>query len=268
MRPRPSSLNTSTNPNSINTFVEDSAESPRSQVSTRFEKLLINEDEQQQPHCQVDRLTLLREKPELENEKNTMEKTRKRTKFSVREGEVPETPQAGTRMPDMVDYGLAAPGCRLDLKATSDNRIGDSSIFDQRVVDNKPRKKRVGTPPLLGNASNTDTEELLGDVYESDRASLTWHDNEITGFDPNDQDDDGRGLDGIGFKPTAARNDARALKKRQQLAEYRSRVSSEARAKRSEKRRGLSAATVNFGESVQKDTRVKFAPMEVETIFI
>ena len=68
------------------------------------------------------------------------------------------------------------------------------------------------------------------------RASLTWQDDEITVYDPNDKDDDGTGVNGIGFKPTPAIAHARALKRRQQLAEYRKREEREARARRSRRR--------------------------------
>ncbi|KAK4132660.1 hypothetical protein BT67DRAFT_457172 [Trichocladium antarcticum] len=71
------------------------------------------------------------------------------------------------------------------------------------------------------------------------RASLTWHDDEITIYDPDDSDDDGTGINGIGFKPTPAIAHARTMRRRQQLAEYRKREEREARAKRSQRRRGV-----------------------------
>jgi hypothetical protein len=69
---------------------------------------------------------------------------------------------------------------------------------------------------------------------------LTWRDSEITGHlaDPStDPDDDGTGLNGIGFKPTPALAYARSQKRRQQLTEWKLRETREARAKRSERRR-------------------------------
>ncbi|RMD43041.1 hypothetical protein DV735_g2093, partial [Chaetothyriales sp. CBS 134920] len=69
-----------------------------------------------------------------------------------------------------------------------------------------------------------------------------WHESEITGHDPNDPDDDGYGINGIGFKPTSAIAYARTQKRRQQVAEYRSREAKEARQRRSERRRqGINA---------------------------
>ncbi|KAK0701353.1 hypothetical protein B0T21DRAFT_388268 [Apiosordaria backusii] len=80
------------------------------------------------------------------------------------------------------------------------------------------------------------------------RASLTWHDDEITIYDPDDSDDDGTGINGIGFKPTAAVAYARTVKRKQQLAEYRKREEREARARRNQRRRrGESPAVSGSG---------------------
>jgi hypothetical protein len=112
-----------------------------------------------------------------------------------------------------------------------------------RLADSKSRasRKRMGTPPLLGSREaslETGTAEGGERNVDPDRAALTWHDDEITGHNPDDPDDDGEGINGIGFKPTPAIAYARSEKRRLQMAEYRSREAREARAKRSERRRG------------------------------
>lgn len=111
-------------------------------------------------------------------------------------------------------------------------------------------RKRAGTPPLTGTTkagSSTDQQGLSADGFAigggSDpidpvRAALTWHEDEITIYDPEDEDDDGVGINGIGFKPTPAIAYARTMKRRQQLAEYKKREEREARARRSLRRRG------------------------------
>jgi hypothetical protein len=71
-------------------------------------------------------------------------------------------------------------------------------------------------------------------------SALTWQNSEITGHlvDPRtDPDDDGTGLNGIGFRPTPAIAQARALRRRQQVLDWKAREAREARAKRSERRR-------------------------------
>lgn len=97
-------------------------------------------------------------------------------------------------------------------------------------------KRRAGTPPpssFLKAKSKSHSEPTITDPV---RASLTWHDNEITIYDPDDSDDDGTGINGIGFKPTPAIAYARNVKRKQQLAEYKKREEREARARRSQRR--------------------------------
>lgn len=95
-----------------------------------------------------------------------------------------------------------------------------------------PRKKRNlpaktkargqrGSPPLVSNAVED---------------PLTWHDSEITGHQQSDPNDDGYGINGIGFKPTAAMAWARSQKRQRQVADWKSRETREAREKRRERR--------------------------------
>jgi len=76
---------------------------------------------------------------------------------------------------------------------------------------------------------------------------LAWKDGEMAGSvagPATDPDDDGTGLNGIGFKPTPAMAYARSQKRRQQLSEWKRRETREARAKRSQRRqRGVAAAS-------------------------
>jgi hypothetical protein len=65
---------------------------------------------------------------------------------------------------------------------------------------------------------------------------LAWSDSEITGHNPTDPDDDGYGINGIGFKPTAAIAWARSQKRKKQVAEWKSREAREARERRRERR--------------------------------
>ncbi|KAL2151112.1 hypothetical protein VTH82DRAFT_6210 [Thermothelomyces myriococcoides] len=122
-------------------------------------------------------------------------------------------------------------------------------------IHRSPARKRAGTPPFpsrsafsassssssssaSSSASSSSTSPTITDPV---RAALTWHDDEITIYDPDDSDDDGTGINGIGFKPTPAIAYARAMRRRQQLAEYKKREEREARAKRSARRRGALA---------------------------
>lgn len=72
-------------------------------------------------------------------------------------------------------------------------------------------------------------------------SELVWKDSEITGHLMVDPDDDGTGINGIGFKPTPAIAYAREQRRKQQIHEWKLREAKEARQKRSERRRGAAA---------------------------
>ncbi|EEA20780.1 hypothetical protein TMatcc_000771 [Talaromyces marneffei ATCC 18224] len=88
--------------------------------------------------------------------------------------------------------------------------------------------------------------------------SLTWDDSEITGHNPTDPNDDGYGINGIGFKPTAAIAWARSQQRQKQVTEWKNREAREAREKRRERREGVSRVKSEYdpGGAVQK--KVKF----------
>lgn len=150
-----------------------------------------------------------------------------------------------------------------------------------RSSDPKSRsrvKKRVTSPPLRlkrmpqpeDDDDGDDDEEEDEDevvIFDPIRAALTWREDEITVYDPEDEDDDGTGVNGIGFKPTPALAHSRAMRRRQQMAEYRKREESEARSRRSQRRQpgsGISLASdqkspprkVRFTESEAKNMAV------------
>jgi hypothetical protein len=104
---------------------------------------------------------------------------------------------------------------------------------------NRSRRKSPSPPPLF--------------------SSLTWQDSEITGHlaDPSiDPEDDGTGLNGIGFRPTPALAYARAQRRRQQVLEWRTREAREARQKRYEQRkRGSSSVRSGLDESKEGNRR-------------
>ncbi|KAL7918759.1 hypothetical protein ACQKWADRAFT_303264 [Trichoderma austrokoningii] len=135
-----------------------------------------------------------------------------------------------------------------------------------RLSESQSRKKRAGTPPLRfkkghphEGLSDADDE---AEVVDPLRASLTWHEDEITIYDPNDKDDDGTGINGIGFKPTPALAHARVMKRRQQMAEYRKREENEARNRRSQRRRGEAAAPARRDHKSLPSRKVRFTDGE------
>lgn len=133
----------------------------------------------------------------------------------------------------------------------------------------KTPKKRSGTPPLKAKTSLVQEHEAESDgedevdITDPVRAALTWHDDEITIYDPDDEDDDGTGVNGVGFKPTPAVAHARAMRRRQQLAEYRRREESDARAQRNQRRKDGAAARHEDKLSARK---VRFTEAERQKV--
>ncbi|KAI0007287.1 hypothetical protein F4779DRAFT_516935 [Xylariaceae sp. FL0662B] len=131
------------------------------------------------------------------------------------------------------------PAVARTAKSGGTGRLQKSYPSINRLSDSKSRsRKRAGTPPVLSKRKTAENSGEEGpDIVDPIRAALTWHEDEITVYDPEDKDDDGTGINGIGFKPTPAIAYARAQKRRQQLAEYKKREESEAREKRNQRRR-------------------------------
>lgn len=132
-------------------------------------------------------------------------------------------------------------------------------------------EKRAATPPLklkmyhpqAAHDSDSDNEEIH--IVDPVRAALTWHEDEITVYDPDDKDDDGTGINGIGFRPTPAIAHARSLKRRQQITEYRKREESEARARRNQRRR---EGETPSGIGKASPRKVRFSDSELRNIAV
>ncbi|KAI1398952.1 hypothetical protein F4819DRAFT_436960 [Hypoxylon fuscum] len=147
-------------------------------------------------------------------------------------------------------------------KSGGSGRLQKSYPSINRLSDSKSRsRRRAGTPPLSKRKTTEPSVEEEPVVIDPIRAALTWHEDEITVYDPQDKDDDGTGINGIGFKPTPAIAHARAQKRKQQLAEYKKREESEARAKRNERRRGQLASAGKL-ERQHSIVRVHFSDAE------
>ncbi|KAI1822570.1 hypothetical protein F4861DRAFT_382582 [Xylaria intraflava] len=142
------------------------------------------------------------------------------------------------------EHDISRPGETAADPATKETGVLASRALSLSLDKPKPRtRSRAGTPPLSSkrkgkakSAKQEQGEEPPG-IVDPIRAALTWQEDEITVYDPEDKDDDGTGINGIGFKPTAAVAYQRAQKRRQQLIDYKKREESEARARRNQRRR-------------------------------
>ncbi|PTB61957.1 hypothetical protein BBK36DRAFT_1130425 [Trichoderma citrinoviride] len=170
---------------------------------------------------------------------------------------VPEMESAAV---EMVDRSVVSAQVQPSTEGLLQTGTASPSI--NPTSEPQPKKKRAGTPPLRfrkGNPqdgqSDADDEAEVADPL---RASLTWHEDEITIYDPDDKDDDGTGINGVGFKPTPALAHARIMKRRQQMAEYRKREENDARNKRMQRRRGELALSARRDRKSPPSRRVRF----------
>ena len=127
-----------------------------------------------------------------------------------------------------------------------------------------PQAEREIVPDSLRFKSNTKTARASRMKSPPPSTSpahldLVWTAAEITGHDPTDPTDHGTGINGIGFRPTAAIAQARTQKRRQQVAEWKSREAKEARQRRLERRKGLERTLSNeLAHAEQAPRRVRF----------
>ncbi|KAJ5960555.1 uncharacterized protein N7479_007705 [Penicillium vulpinum] len=139
-------------------------------------------------------------------------------------------------MPEVLPATSSEPGDRQALRfeppATQDPTSSPvspskkkSATFSRKHLNpsSPSKRKQRLSPPLADTPAEEDP--------------LVWHDSEITGHNPSDPTDDGYGINGIGFKPTASIAWERSRKRQKQVAEWKNREAREARERRRERRR-------------------------------
>ncbi|KAG5963792.1 hypothetical protein E4U58_003427 [Claviceps cyperi] len=221
---------------------EDGEVSPRSKMAHRFRGLTLGSGDGA-PHD---------EGHAHDDDDNTMGTTQKRLRIVSGVGQVND------QDPIIHISEISDPRRHMGSKthaavagSLSSTPLSSNEAKTTGIIQSSPRKK-AATPPLKLNSASTWSEEKNSrpsfttdkpkkgerDVVDPIRAALTWHEDEITIYDPNDADDDGTGVNGIGFKPTPALELSRIMRRREQMAAYRKREECEARAKRTQRRRG------------------------------
>ena len=138
----------------------------------------------------------------------------------------------------------------------NDTEHGPEAFPQQSWMASLPSDHRSLMPSDNQTNGRPKSPSLKGEISDQ-----FWHESEITGHDPDDPNDDGEGINGIGFKPTPAIAWARSRKRQSQLADYRTREAKEARARRTERRRMGSAETKLEDSSFEgeKKGRVRFS---------
>ncbi|KIW12184.1 hypothetical protein PV08_09460 [Exophiala spinifera] len=153
------------------------------------------------------------------------------------------------------------------LSATSADATSGRSIDAKSMMPTQPPS--TSSPAVAGNAQSISAASLAtksrsgSPPLAGELSDQFWHDSEITGHDPDpdDPDDDLYGINGVGFRPTAAIAWSRSRRRKQQLEEYKNREAREARQQRSERRkRGISDSedVPSLDNSPRKSVRVHF----------
>lgn len=159
--------------------------------------------------------------------------------------QVHEMPTTSAQVAQATQPHEMMPAVVPDISASVSTAFTFEVVEPASVIVERPRMHNR-SPPLDGDPEDN---------------PMTWHDSEITGHNPSDPDDDGYGINGIGFKPTAAMAWARSQRRKQQLSEYKSREAKEARQRRSERRRmevEEASAEESSGNAKRKAVGVRF----------
>ena len=122
----------------------------------------------------------------------------------------------------------------------------------QLEVPETPRLRPVSSPTPPPSAKTSLESKPIAPL-PSPIPKLWWDDSEITGHDPKDPNDDGYGINGIGFLPTPAIANARLQRRKKQVAEWKNREAKEARQKRSDRRRRRDAEAGPAGNLLVRD---------------
>lgn len=258
---------------SPNQTTEDGSNSPRSKVAHRFRGLDITSgggvaaDDEVANSDSETRGKRQRPDAEMKDAAETQPEAKEETQPDTVPEAVGLADSDGKTVPqpqvteDSAKSGLKLPEGSIQRAYPSINRLSETK---SKVT----KKKRSGTPPprRRKKAFEEDEDDEM-EIVEPIRAALTWREDEITIYDPEDPDDDGTGINGVGFKPTHALAQARITKRRQQMAEYRKREASDARAKRSQRRReeeqtpSSSADNANQKVRFMEDRNVSYGPI-------
>lgn len=184
--------------------------------------------------------------------------------------EIGETPQMSSLTRDVnfreIPNSSSPPSSPTDLialrKSFGMTNDGQHSKSSRRLPSQPPPTPRA---PLTEKGAFGPSSPVFAPSLpnmEASPRSLTWHDFEITGqeLDLTSPDDDGEGINGVGFRPTPAMAWARSQKRKLQIEGWKNREAREARQRRIERRRGGGSGDGGLGGEERRV--VRFAEAE------
>lgn len=229
--------------------------SPRGRIIRQFEGLQIKGEN-------VSKIDWEKDIPHSKREVDSGEAKSKRMR------QVPKKPklkEIGDSEEEPVEVVRATPQLVLRTEATTSNasseaqEIGQCATSKHAESTSKPEEtEEDGEEEARTSKESRSRQKSSARAGAKQENLLTWQDHEITGHLKDGSDDDGEGLNGIGFIPTPALAYARTEKRRQQIQDYKNREAREARRLRGERRRGekVSEPVVDLQTEAR---RVRFA---------
>lgn len=161
--------------------------------------------------------------------------------LKTRQALVPDASQKSTESADAPRFLLSSPIMDDEINPTVASASSPPSTEGLQVPGTTPF---TFTSPIV-------SPRALSPM--PDQESQFWSLSEITGHDPDDPDDDGTGINGVGFKPTAAMAAVRSSKRKQQVESWRKREAEDARRRRAEIRSGaLLSSGIRRAESRER----------------
>ncbi|KAK1066370.1 hypothetical protein LTR74_007257 [Friedmanniomyces endolithicus] len=231
---------------------------PTLQINSAFDVTdNTTENLAESPHTRivVERLRDLdiSQEPRSEAGRDLSESPRKRVKRNRQLGvpdfdvnaDVYSSPESSSQ--PLPDHGNDRP---LEISETPDwRRVRSPSSPPISVLDTQPPAQNPDAATVLKTKPIKSTLFLSPPprsppTPDPSPTAQTWHPSEITGqtLDPTTPDDDGEGINGIGFRPTPAIAYARSQRRKQQVSAWKAREAGEARQRRVERRRGGSGS--------------------------
>ncbi|RVX74713.1 hypothetical protein B0A52_01840 [Exophiala mesophila] len=185
-----------------------------------------------------------------------------RTKVSRKFGELAIDGGSGLKNVDEASFSQLTPSDHPELSALSAAKTDqEPTTVAKEPAPESPSRSATSTSPLASPFSEQTSTRHKSPPLDTSLSDIFWSDSEITGHNPDDPNDDGYGINGIGFRPTPAMAWSRSQKRKQQLAELKNREAREARQQRSERRKRPynESDDINAVElSPRKNARVHF----------
>ncbi|CZT23433.1 uncharacterized protein RCC_09147 [Ramularia collo-cygni] len=247
--------------------------SPRTKVAAKLEDLEIHQQgvSSQSPRKRVKRDAVGRSEVVTPLQRREPEREIPESGNANGMLEIGETPQVdgeemGVSSAPSILASSSPPASPTDLQAlrksfgmTDTGRTSSSLLHHKRMPSPPPPTPRAPSS-LATTISLKESSTFAPSLPHVNLSSLTWQDNEITGheLDPTSPDDDGEGINGVGFRPTAAMAWARSQKRRMQVEGWKNREAREARDRRRERRRGTEGGSSGGEREEMRGRRVRF----------